>query len=77
MHVQQGYEIRWYWFFTPEPFMEMFGQGFNTVGAEEYLLHGTYSLTNLSIYNENTKEIFLANISALPGKSLVYRFNDL
>lgn len=53
--------------------MEMFGQGFNTVGAEEYLLHGTYSLTNLSVYNEDTNEIYYANVTAMAGMLLNFQ----
>ncbi|KAH9285121.1 hypothetical protein ECG_02906 [Echinococcus granulosus] len=68
MRLQKGYIVHWFWFFTPEPFMEMFGQGFNTVGAEEYLLHGTYALTNLSVFNEFTNETYCANVTALPGQ---------
>ncbi|EUB63362.1 hypothetical protein EGR_01853 [Echinococcus granulosus] len=77
MRLQKGYIVHWFWFFTPEPFMEMFGQGFNTVGAEEYLLHGTYALTNLSVFNEFTNETYCANVTALPGMLCNYGFYAL
>lgn len=67
MPLQNGYIMHWHWLFDPEPFMEMFGQGFNTVGAEEYLLHGTYTLANLTVTNVATKEIFRANTTSHPG----------
>uniref|UniRef100_A0A5K3ER07 Lysosome-associated membrane glycoprotein 5 n=1 Tax=Mesocestoides corti TaxID=53468 RepID=A0A5K3ER07_MESCO len=64
MFLTKGYILQWFWIFTPEPFMEMFGLGFNTVGAEEYLLHGTYSLTKLTVYKYGTDELYSANLSA-------------
>ncbi|VDN98857.1 unnamed protein product [Rodentolepis nana] len=67
MPLQNGYNLQWHWLFDPEPFMEMFGQGFNTVGAEEYLLHGTYALANLTVTNMATKEILRANTTSYSG----------
>lgn len=62
--------MHWHWLFEPESFMEMFGQGFNTVGAEEYLLHGTYTLASLTVTNAITKETFRANTTSYPGESV-------
>lgn len=59
--------MHWRWLFEPEPFMEMFGQGFNTVGAEEYLLHGTYTLLNLTLTDSVTKEVLRAKTKSCAG----------